>query len=57
MLAKWIFWILQQINLEGDHTPCGPTLGGATRVSGIAKVMSGNAGQLAQKVGESLTNP
>ncbi len=32
-------------------------LGGATRVSGIAKVMSENAGQLAQKVGESLTNP
>ena len=45
------------INLEGDHTPCGPTLDGPTRVSGIAKVMSGNAGQLAQKVGESLTNP
>ncbi len=42
---------------DDDKYLCGLTLGGASRENGNAKAIPQNAGQPAQKIGESLTKP
>ncbi len=51
------YWLLLEINLEDDHTPSGPTLGGPNTGSTVAGALLGSPGENVAKEGTILPLP
>ena len=54
VFRNWISWLLQEINLEANHTLSTLIASVDTTSGSMAKVLSCNAGECAQKVGTIL---